>query len=132
MKKKYQIRTIAAGGLSVFVGGSATTFEIQEIDTGASAYYTLFGADFGVGFKAGGAQGVSSWTAFQSNASIKDFHGYVIVKAASANLVVGVGGMDMDFITGPAAGLKINGVGWSTGLGASINATHGWMKYRGD
>jgi hypothetical protein len=127
--KRYRIRTIAGGGLSVFVGGSATTFEVEDTDARQSVYYTLAGVDFGFGFK-GGAQGPSSWTEFSSDKDLRDFHGYVTLVSASAAVGAGGGGFRMSFVNGPAAGLTINGIGWGTGLGASFTGTHGWMKLR--
>jgi hypothetical protein len=128
--RRYRIRTIAGGGLAVFVGASATTFEVEDIDLKQSVYYTLAGVDFGFGFKAGGAQGPSSWTAFSSSRDLRDFHGYVTLVSVSVAVGGGGGAFTMSFVNGPAAGLTINGIGWGTGLGASLTGTHGWMKLR--
>ncbi|HYW48237.1 MAG TPA: hypothetical protein VE959_35565 [Bryobacteraceae bacterium] len=127
--RRYRIRTIAGGGISAGVGGSVTTFEVQDIDAKQSVYYTLVGADFGFGFKGAGS-GPSSWTEFSSPRGLKDFHGYVTVISVSAAAGVGGGASQINYVTGPAAGLTINGAGWGTGLNASFGATHGWMKLR--
>jgi hypothetical protein len=111
------------------VGGSVTTFEIERIGSGGHAFYTLAGFDCAFGLKAA-MQGPSDWTTFYSDRSINDFHGYVVVKAASLTLGIGCGGMDLTFVTGPAAGLKINGLGWSTGMNLGVGATHGMMIFR--
>jgi peptidoglycan hydrolase-like protein with peptidoglycan-binding domain len=127
----YQIRTLAGGGASWFVGGSATTFEIEELDTKQSALYTLGGVDFGFSFKSpAGGQGPSSWTAFTSDKDLHDFHGYVTLTSVGAAAIGGGGVFRMSFVSGPSAGLTIQGAGWITGLGAAITGTHGWMKLR--
>jgi hypothetical protein len=128
--RRYRIRTVAGGGLSVFVGASVTTFQVEDTEVQQAVYYTLAGADFGFGFKAGGLQGPSSWTDFTTDKGLHDFHGYVTVVSASVNVIGGGGAFNMNFVNGPAAGLTINGIGWGTGLGASFTGTHGWMKLR--
>ncbi len=121
---------MAGGGLSFFVGGSVVTFEVEELTSRTQAYYTLMGADFGVGYKVAPLQGPSSWTGFEARCGLRDFHGYAILKSGSVAVGAGVGIMVLDFITGPAAGLQISGVGWLTGVGASAIATHGYMMLR--
>jgi hypothetical protein len=129
---QYRIRTLAAGGVSVFVGGSATTFEVEDVDTSESVFYTLVGIDFGFSFKApGGGQGPSSWTSFSCDRGLHDFHGYVTLASAGGAAIVGGGAFRMSFVSGPAAGVTIQGIGWITGAGAAITGTHGWMKLCG-
>src|ERR1035437_3782096 len=124
---RYRIRTVAGGGFAVPIGGSVTTFEIEDIAGHQSRYYTLFGVEFGFGVRAGTA-GPSSWTEFAANCGLEDFHGYVTLTHASAVAGVGVGGISMYFAGGPASGVRINGIGWSTGVDLSAGATHGWMR----
>jgi hypothetical protein len=126
---QYRIRTVAGGAFSVGVGGSVTTFEIEDLVSRQRAFYTLAGIDFSLGFRAG-SQGPSSWTTFVSNAGLKDFHGYVTLTSLAAVAGVGAGAFRMSFVTGPSKGLMIPGIGWSTGLGAGLTGTHGWMKSR--
>ena len=126
----YRIRTIVGGGLSIYVGASVTTFEVENLRTRESAYYTFSGIDFGFGFKVGGIQGPSSWTEFSWGCGIRDFHGYVTVVSASLTVGIGAGLFDMSFVNGPAAGLAIPGVGWGSGLSASVVGSHGWMRLR--
>jgi hypothetical protein len=54
----------------------------------------------------------------------------VIVTSIGGSLGGGLSAMKMDFVTGPAAGTSVKGMGWSTGLGASLTSTYGWMKRR--
>ncbi len=124
---EFEIRTIAGGGVSVAVGASVVTFEVRPRGTEGRAIYTLWGVDFGFGAK-GGAQGPSSWTQFSARCGLDGFHGYVTVLAAAAAAGVGIGGMTLDFVTGPAAGTRVTGIGWNTGLALGAAATHGWMR----
>lgn len=135
--KSYRIRTVVGGSVAFFVGGSVITFEIEDVSTGNREYYTLFGADFGFSlpwklFNNAASHLTSGWTDFTANVGIKDFHGYVIVKSASLKAGIGGEGMVLDFITGPAAGTQVSGIGWGTGISAGVTATHGYMMYRGD
>jgi len=126
---RYRIRTIVGGGLAVGVGGSVTTFELQDLGTLQRAFYTLTGLDVGFGFK-GGGQGPSSWTEFSSDRRLQDFHGRVQMISASFVAVGGGGAFSMEFKSGPAMGEIIPGIGWATGLGASLTGTIGLMKLR--
>jgi hypothetical protein len=127
--RRFRIRTVAGGGFAIPVGASITTFQIEDVISHDKRYYTLTCADFGFGTKAGGA-GPSQWTVFTVNCSLEDFHGYVTLTSAVAAAGVGGSGLSMYFVTGPASGVRINGIGFGVGLGLSASATHGWMKLR--
>jgi RHS repeat-associated protein len=138
----WRIRTIAGGAYGATVGVALVTFQIENIETGVSEFYTYIGGGALIGPKKIpftdkkmpklSSAGISGWAEFTTLACLtpEDFSGYVIIKSATAMAGAGYGGITIDWITGKAKGSGVNAKGWVTGVDISVSALHGAMIKR--
>ncbi|MBU1852947.1 MAG: RHS repeat-associated core domain-containing protein, partial [Candidatus Omnitrophica bacterium] len=128
----FRIRILAGGGGGFVLGGQFITFEIENVATSQRQFYHFLGGGSSFGFVASGS-GPGAWIEFiteKSGLTEESFYGYVILKSASGKIGIGVGGFVLDWISGPAAGERISGIGLETGLALSTEALHGGMWRR--
>ncbi|MFH1317395.1 MAG: hypothetical protein ABIH71_00050 [Candidatus Omnitrophota bacterium] len=102
------------------------------MSTGKRQYYSYFGVGASFGARIGGSF-LNSWSEYSItsyNLTEQSFHGYVILKSASAKAGGGVGGFIMDWASGPAKNERALGVGFETGFSLGTSANHGVMWRR--
>jgi len=132
MGKRFRIRTIAGGGGGGGVGAELVTFEIENVATGGSEYYSFGGVFFGFGAKSSGS-GPGSWTEFEtSQAGLTEhsFEGVAAITSAGSSVGIGGGFTNIEWVSGDAAGECARGLGVNTGLGIGLGSTWGWMHKR--
>lgn len=128
----FKIRTLAGGGGGYILGGELTTFEIEHVVTRRRQIYSFVGAGAAFGGRFAGS-GASSWTAFHTrkyDLTEQSFYGYAIVTWIGGKFGLGGGVINIDWITGPASGENVAGIGWETGFAGGAQTSHGYMFRR--